>query len=51
MNKGHAIEVSKFLESVRDGKPSPISFEEIFWTTKMTFDVITSIKERRTIIY
>ncbi|MBL6729989.1 MAG: bi-domain-containing oxidoreductase [Bacteroidia bacterium] len=51
MDKGHAEEISRFLECIKKGEETPISFEDIYWTTKMTFDVLTSIKTKQTIIY
>ena len=35
-NKGHAKEVELFLESIREGKPAPISAEEVFQVTEVT---------------
>jgi len=35
-DKGHAIEVGLFLDSVRNGTPAPIPFEEIYHVTKVT---------------
>ncbi len=51
MDKGHSGEVAEFLKSVKEGKPTPIAFEDIYWTTRMTFDVINSIKQKETIVY
>ena len=50
-DKGHKEQVTQFLTSIRDGKPSPISFEEVYWSTKMSFDIIKSITNKRTILY
>jgi len=48
-DKGHAQEIKEFIEAVEKGKPTPISFEEIYDSTKATFDVIDSIKTKQTI--
>ena len=50
-DKGHRREVEEFLDSVRNGTPSPIPFEEIYYSTKMSFDIIRSITGGETIIY
>lgn len=50
-NKGHKAEVEAFLESIREGCDTPISFKEVYWSTKMTFDVINSIKTKKSICY
>lgn len=51
MDKGHAAEVSSFIDALKNDKATPISFEEIYWTTKMTFDVLKSSKTKSTINY
>ena len=50
-DKGHKEEVNLFLDSIRKGKPAPISFEEVYWSTKMSFDIIRSITNKKTINY
>lgn len=35
-DKGHAKEVELFLNAIRDGKPAPIPFEDIYQVTKVT---------------
>ena len=50
-DKGHKEGVKQFLYSIREGIPSPISFKEIYWSTKMSFDIIKSIVENITIKY
>jgi polar amino acid transport system substrate-binding protein len=50
-DKGHAREVKEFLDSVRNGEPAPIPFEEIYYSTKMSFDIIRSITGGETIHY
>ena len=43
-DKGHATEVSLFLEALKLGKSLPISFEECYHSTKATFEVLDKIK-------
>lgn len=50
-DKGHAREIEAFLNAVEQGAPSPISFEDIYMSTRMTFDTIRSLRERRMINY
>ena len=50
-DKGHAREVREFLDSVRNAGPAPIPFEEIYYTTRMCFDIIKSITRRETVRY
>ncbi|MBN2468879.1 MAG: bi-domain-containing oxidoreductase [Deltaproteobacteria bacterium] len=45
-DKGQRTMVKAFLDSVRNGKPSPISFEEIHAVTLTTFKIIESIRTR-----
>ncbi|HBO42810.1 MAG TPA: hypothetical protein DD670_02500 [Planctomycetaceae bacterium] len=42
-NKGHAQEVTAFLDSLRQGGPSPISFDSLVDTTLVSFAVLESI--------
>jgi polar amino acid transport system substrate-binding protein len=50
-DKGHSREVREFLNWVRKGGPAPIPFEEIYYSTKMSFDIIKSITRRETVTY
>ncbi len=50
-DKGHKAEIKSFLASVKHGNDAPISFEEIYYSTLMSFDIIESIKTRKTIVY
>ncbi|MCK4350577.1 MAG: oxidoreductase, partial [Candidatus Krumholzibacteria bacterium] len=50
-DKGHRREVEEFLDSIRNGRPAPIPFEEIYYSTKMSFDIIRSINTGETIRY
>ena len=48
-DKGHSAEMQLFLNSIREGKTSPIPFEESYLSTLATFKVLESIKTDRTI--
>lgn len=48
-DKGHHEELIRFIDAIKQGKPSPIPFDEIYLSTLATFKVIDSIKEGRTI--
>jgi predicted dehydrogenase/threonine dehydrogenase-like Zn-dependent dehydrogenase len=50
-NKGHAEEIKQFLEAVKNGTPTPIPFGEIYLSSKMSFDIIKSIKTKKVIHY
>lgn len=50
-DKGHRREVGEFLDSIRKGKPAPIPFEEIYYSTKMSFDIVRSINTDEAIHY
>jgi len=43
-DKGHKQEVKAFLDAIREGKPSPIPFSEIYHSMLCTFKVEESIK-------
>ena len=45
IDKGHAAEVAAFTNAIREGKPSPIPFDELVLSTLATFKVIESIKQ------
>lgn len=49
-DKGHSKEVTMFVDSILNGSPAPISFEEIYQSTLATFKVIESFINRRTIV-
>jgi polar amino acid transport system substrate-binding protein len=42
--KGHKEEVEAFLNSVKEGKQSPIPFNSIFLTTLTTFKILDSLQ-------
>ena len=42
-DKGHNEEVKKFIEAIKEGKESPISAEEIFEVTKVSFEIMKSL--------
>jgi polar amino acid transport system substrate-binding protein len=48
-DKGHQEEVKLYLKSIKEGKPSPIPFEELYQSTLVTFKVLESLKTRQTI--
>lgn len=50
-DKGHKEEVTQFLNAIKGGKPAPILFDDIYWSTKMSFDIIKSIQDGKTIRY
>lgn len=50
-DKGHRQELLEYFNALINGKKCPISFEDIYWSTKMTFDVIKSIRQSETISY
>jgi polar amino acid transport system substrate-binding protein len=43
-DKGHREEVRQFLAAVREGKASPIPFEEIYMSSLLPFKIIESIR-------
>jgi hypothetical protein len=43
--------VAEFLDSIRKGGPAPIPFEQIYWSTRMSFDILRSITGGETIRY
>ena len=44
-------EVNEFISSIKEGRPAPISFEDIYYSTRMSFDIIKSIRNNETILY
>ncbi len=50
-NKGHKQELNEFFKAVQNGDSTPIAPIDIFWSSRMTFDLITSIREGKTINY
>ncbi len=48
-DKGHKKELSCFFDSIRNGDQSPISFDEIYHSTAVTFSVIESLQANRKI--
>jgi len=50
-DKGHRAEVQAFLDSVRRGAPAPIPFGEIYYSMRMTFDVIKSLSKGEAVRY
>jgi len=50
-DKGHRNELLEFLNAVKLGNATPISFEDLIFTSRMSFDVLRSIREGVTIHY
>jgi predicted dehydrogenase len=48
-DKGHSEELKQFINSIKEGKSCPISFNDLYLTTLATFKVLVSIKENRLI--
>jgi len=44
IDKGHRTEVTTFLNSVRDGAPSPIPFESLVTTSRVSFRILESLR-------
>ncbi len=43
-DKGHRGELKAFTSAIREGKPSPIPFEELYNTSRATFAVLESLR-------
>jgi predicted dehydrogenase len=48
-DKGHETEIMSFLDAVKEGKDSPIPFDELVHSTLLTISVNESLSERRII--
>lgn len=48
-NKGHKEELIAFTKAIREGKASPIPFEQLYHTSVVTFAIGESIRSGRTI--
>ena len=48
-DKGHKNEVSAFLNAVKNGQPSPISFEEIYISSLLPFKIIESLQTSKVV--
>ena len=48
--KGHSEELKEFIAAIRNGKPSPIPYNELYTSSKATFAVLESIKRRQPIL-
>jgi predicted dehydrogenase len=44
-DKGHGAEVAAFVNSIKNGMPSPIPFSELYNSTAATFKVLESIAQ------
>jgi polar amino acid transport system substrate-binding protein len=49
-DKGHPAEIKAFCDAIKNGKATPISFDEIYNTTLATFKVVESIKSNGSLI-
>ena len=50
-DKGYSQEIAQFLKSVKEGKPVPINFDDIYLSTLATFKVHESIIDNNTVIF
>jgi len=50
-DKGHKNELGLFLKAIKEGLPSPIPFDELILSSRMSFDVIDSIVQKKVIQY
>ena len=50
-DKGHAAELSAFINAVKNGQPSPIKFKELYQSSVASFMVLQSIKENRKLLF
>ena len=49
-DKGHTREFELFIESIFKGSLSPISFDALYHSSKMTFAVLESVNTGKTIV-
>jgi polar amino acid transport system substrate-binding protein len=49
-DKGHETMLKEFLAAIRDGKQSPIPFEQLYATTLATFKVVESLDRRQAVL-
>lgn len=48
-DKGHAAELDLFMDCIKEGRPAPISFDEIYLSSLATLKAIESMTQHRTI--
>ena len=48
-DKGHAEEVRLFIEAIKNGKPCPISFDELYLSSLSPFKILESIQTGNTV--
>ena len=48
-DKGHKDELKSFTDAISKGREAPITFEELYHTSLVTFGIIESIQSGRTI--
>jgi polar amino acid transport system substrate-binding protein len=44
INKGRKSEINAFIDAIKNKKTTPINFEDVYYSTKSTFNAIDSIK-------
>jgi polar amino acid transport system substrate-binding protein len=49
--KGHREEVSRFLDAVRTGRPSPVPFGQAAWSTRATLAILESAGGGRPVLF
>lgn len=45
-DKGHKTQMEAFIEAINSGKDSPVSFEEIYHSTEVTFQALESVANK-----
>lgn len=48
-DKGHAAEMRSFVDAIQDNKPAPIPLVELIATTRVTFSIMKSLREKKPI--
>jgi polar amino acid transport system substrate-binding protein len=48
-DKGHEQELVEFCKAISEGKPSPISFEELYHSSLVTFKAIEAMQRGQTL--
>jgi predicted dehydrogenase/threonine dehydrogenase-like Zn-dependent dehydrogenase len=49
-DKGHAAEMQAFIGAIREGRPSPIPFDELVEVTEISFKVVAAASQPRLVI-
>ena len=50
-DKGHRQELVEFFNALKNNTQMPISSDELYWSSKMSFDLIKSIRDKKIINY